>query len=107
MGAVPEAYPGMAALASGLGLETPRLVLRQFEERDLDPLAAMYADPETMRHLGTGATFSRGETWRAIGGMLGHWLCAATECGLSWNARPDWWSDALASSIPRIGRDSS
>jgi RimJ/RimL family protein N-acetyltransferase len=74
MGAYPEAYPGMAALASGLGLETPRLVLRQFEERDLEPLAAMYADPETMRHLGTGATFSRGETWRAIGVMLGHWL---------------------------------
>jgi RimJ/RimL family protein N-acetyltransferase len=68
------AYPGLAALAEGVGLETPRLVLRQFEERDLEPLAAMYADEETMRHLGTGATFSRAETWRAIGSMLGHWL---------------------------------
>ena len=67
-------YPGLAALASGHELETPRLVLRQFEERDLDPLAAMYGDPETMRHLGTGATASREETWRAIAGILGHWL---------------------------------
>ena len=67
-------YQGLAALGSGVGLETPRLILRQFREQDVEPLAEMYADPETMRHLGTGVTFSRGETWRAISGMLGHWL---------------------------------
>jgi RimJ/RimL family protein N-acetyltransferase len=69
-----SAFPGLSALASGLMLETPRLVLRQFDERDLEPLAAIYADAETMRYLGTGATLSRGETWRAIAGMLGHWV---------------------------------
>src|SRR6185436_6683815 len=63
-------YMGLAALASGVGLETPRLILRQFREQDVEPLAAMYADPETMRYLGTGVTFSRGETWRAISSML-------------------------------------
>jgi [ribosomal protein S5]-alanine N-acetyltransferase len=31
-------------------LETDRLVLRQFESRDLDPYAAMIGDPETMRY---------------------------------------------------------
>ena len=67
-------YPGLEALASGRKLETPRLILRHFEERDLDALAAIYADAETMRYLGTGATASREETWRAIGGILGHWL---------------------------------
>jgi RimJ/RimL family protein N-acetyltransferase len=67
-------YPGLEALASGHKLETARLILRQFEEQDLDRLAAIYADPETMQHLGSGATASREETWRAIGGMLGHWL---------------------------------
>jgi RimJ/RimL family protein N-acetyltransferase len=69
-----HAYPGLPALATGLQLETPRLVLRQFVEADLDALAAMYADPGTMRYLGDGRTFDRAETWRAINGMLGHWL---------------------------------
>jgi RimJ/RimL family protein N-acetyltransferase len=67
-------YPGLAALSTGLRLETPRLVLRQFEERDLDPLAAIYGDNETMQYLGDGRMLTRDETWRAIGGMLGHWL---------------------------------
>jgi RimJ/RimL family protein N-acetyltransferase len=69
-----HAYPGLPALAAGLRLETPRLVLRQIVEGDLDALAGIYADPQTMRYLGDGRTFDRGETWRAIGGMLGHWL---------------------------------
>ena len=72
--AVAPTYPGLPALATGLRLETPRLVLRQFIEGDLDALAAMYADPEVMRYLGDGRTFDRSETWRAISGMLGHWL---------------------------------
>jgi RimJ/RimL family protein N-acetyltransferase len=32
-------------------IETPRLVLRGWETRDLDPFAAMCADAEVMRHL--------------------------------------------------------
>jgi RimJ/RimL family protein N-acetyltransferase len=67
-------YPGLAALADGVSLTTPRLRLRQFVEADLDALAAIYADAETMQYLGAGATFTRPETWRAIASMLGHWL---------------------------------
>ena len=67
-------YPGLDALARDLRLETPRLTLRQFVESDLDALAAMYADAETMRFLGAGGTANRQETWRAIASMLGHWL---------------------------------
>jgi RimJ/RimL family protein N-acetyltransferase len=69
-----HAYPGLPVLATSLQLETPRLLLRQFVEDDLDALATMYADPETMRYMGDGRTFDRGETWRAISGTLGHWL---------------------------------
>lgn len=69
-----SAYPGLPALAEGVSLTTSRLLLRQFVEDDLDALARIYADPETMQYLGTGATFSRQESWRAIGSMLGHWL---------------------------------
>ena len=65
--------PGVAALAAAETHETARLRLRLFAGRDLDTLAAMYADAEAMRHIGEGKTLSRAETWRALAGMLGHW----------------------------------
>ena len=67
------ALPGAAALASGATLEAGRLRLRMFHEGDLDGLAALYGDAETMRHIGDGRVLTREETWRAIAGMLGHW----------------------------------
>jgi RimJ/RimL family protein N-acetyltransferase len=42
-------------------LTTPRLALRCLDESDLDSLAAMYSDAETMRFIGTGQTLDRGE----------------------------------------------
>ena len=54
-------------------LETERLRLRAFRNEDLDAYAAMCADPEVMRFLGTGVTLNRGETWRSMAGFLGHW----------------------------------
>ena len=54
-------------------IETERLRLRAFRNEDLDAYAAMCADPEVMRYLGTGATLSRADTWRSMAGFLGHW----------------------------------
>lgn len=54
-------------------LETERLKLRQFRESDLDAYAPMLADAETMRYIGTGEVMDRGEAWRSIAGILGHW----------------------------------
>jgi RimJ/RimL family protein N-acetyltransferase len=54
-------------------LDTPRLKMRAFREEDFQPYAAMCADPEVMRYLGTGATFRPDEAWRSIAAMLGHW----------------------------------
>lgn len=54
-------------------IETARLLLRPFRESDWEAYAALCADPEVMRYLGTGVTLSRDESWRAIAGMLGHW----------------------------------
>jgi len=54
-------------------LETERLRLRAFRNEDLDAYAAICADPEVMRYLGTGVTLNRHETWRAMAGILGHW----------------------------------
>jgi RimJ/RimL family protein N-acetyltransferase len=54
-------------------LETPRLRLRKFRESDWEPYAAMCADPDVMRYLGTGVTLSRDDAWRSIASILGHW----------------------------------
>lgn len=56
-----------------LTLETPRLRMRQFQPSDLDEYAAMCADDEVMRHLGTGVTLSRADAWRSMAAILGHW----------------------------------
>jgi len=41
-------------------IETPRLLLRSWREEDLDPFAALNADPEVMRHF--PSTLSRAES---------------------------------------------
>ncbi|MEX2115080.1 MAG: GNAT family N-acetyltransferase [Pirellulales bacterium] len=46
--------------------------MRLFCERDLDALAALYADGDVMRHLGDGKTLDRAATWRQIAQFLGH-----------------------------------
>ncbi len=61
-----------AAAPSGVMIETERLRLRMFEERDLDDYARMCANPEVMQHLG-GRPMTREETWRQIAVFLGHW----------------------------------
>lgn len=57
-------------------IETDRLLLRVFEPRDLDPIAAMCADPEVMAFFpdrldraGTEAFIARLEARRAAGGV--------------------------------------
>ena len=61
-------------------LETERLRLRPFRRSDFDAYAALYADPEVLRHLGGGmAPWDRGRAWRHLAFVMGHWqLCG---CG--------------------------
>jgi ribosomal-protein-alanine N-acetyltransferase len=47
-------------------LETERLILRHFTPDDLDDLAAIYADPDVMRYIGSGATKTREETVKVL-----------------------------------------
>jgi RimJ/RimL family protein N-acetyltransferase len=54
-------------------LETQRLILRAFDEKDFDAYAEMCADHEVMRYIGNGQTLSRFEAWRNMAMMLGHW----------------------------------
>src|SRR5262245_38654649 len=54
-------------------LETPRLILRMFREDDFEPYASLCADPEVMRYLSGGNTLRRGEAWRHMAMIVGHW----------------------------------
>ena len=54
-------------------LATGRLLLRAFREDDLEAFAAMSADPEVMRYIGTGDTVDRNAAWRTMAGFNGHW----------------------------------
>jgi RimJ/RimL family protein N-acetyltransferase len=54
-------------------LQTERLVMRGFGERDLDELAAINADPEVTKWVGDENGLSREDTWRRMAYWIGHW----------------------------------
>lgn len=54
-------------------LETDRLILRMFREEDFPQYAGFCADPEVTRFLGEGRPLNRGEAWRSMAMILGHW----------------------------------
>jgi RimJ/RimL family protein N-acetyltransferase len=54
-------------------LETDRLTLRMFREGDFEPYARICADPDVMRYLGEGKPLTRGEAWRQMAMIVGHW----------------------------------
>jgi ribosomal-protein-alanine N-acetyltransferase len=54
-------------------LETPRLRLRLFVADDWPAYAAICADAEVMRHIGSGQVESAEDAWRTLAAFLGHW----------------------------------
>jgi len=54
-------------------VDTPRLRLRAFRLGDLDAYAAMCADDEVMRHIGSGGAVGRDVAWRHLAMFLGSW----------------------------------
>ena len=61
-------------------LETERLLLREFQERDHDAYAAMCADAEVVRYIGDGAPSDRNAAWRQMATFNGHWTLRG--CGM-------------------------
>jgi RimJ/RimL family protein N-acetyltransferase len=53
-------------------LTTDRLLLREFRPVDLEPYAAMMADPQVGRFLMDGRPLSRSEAWRQMAMFIGH-----------------------------------
>jgi RimJ/RimL family protein N-acetyltransferase len=54
-------------------LEAERVRLRPLRGSDLEDYAALYADAEVVRHLGSGGTWDRGRAWRHMAFAVGHW----------------------------------
>ncbi|WP_238437262.1 MULTISPECIES: GNAT family N-acetyltransferase [unclassified Frankia] len=52
-------------------MATERLILRGWKPADIDPYAAMNADPEMMRH--EGGTFGQAATFRLVAELIGLW----------------------------------
>lgn len=63
---------GTPAIAEIPTVLTERLVLRGWQAADLEPYAAMNADPETMRYL--DGTFGMGGTERLVTHLIGMWV---------------------------------
>jgi RimJ/RimL family protein N-acetyltransferase len=67
-------------------LETPRLVLRTFEERDIVPFMRYRSDPEVARYQGWEAPYSYGQASQFVADMVarepgvpGQWIQIALE----------------------------
>jgi len=56
------------------GPQTARLRLRDFRLDDLDAYAAMCADEEVMRYIGSGGAVGRDVAWRHLALFLGAWV---------------------------------
>jgi len=56
-----------------LQIESSRLILRQYQQSDIDAYAEMLADPEVMKYVGTSEPQNRQTAWRSLATMAGHW----------------------------------
>jgi RimJ/RimL family protein N-acetyltransferase len=54
-------------------LETPRLLLRRWQDADLDGLAAVNAQPEVMRYIHDGRPLDRNATAERLAAYRRHW----------------------------------
>lgn len=54
-------------------VETPRLLLRPPEARDVQVMFEIHQDPEVVRHIGTGIPGDIAVAWRNVAIMIGHW----------------------------------
>jgi len=53
-------------------IETPRLILRTFQDTDWVDLHALFSDPECTRYT-IQRTLTEGESWRMLAALVGHW----------------------------------
>lgn len=54
-------------------IETERLLLRRWQDKDLEPYARMCAHPEVMRFIGAGSTLNREQSEEQVSRFVRHW----------------------------------
>lgn len=54
-------------------IQTERLLLRGLRADDLEAYVELMADPEVTRFLSDGRPLSRGDAWRQLAMIIGHW----------------------------------
>jgi RimJ/RimL family protein N-acetyltransferase len=54
-------------------VETPRLLLRPPEARDVQAMLEIHQNPEVVRYIGTGVAGDIAVAWRNVAIMIGHW----------------------------------
>lgn len=54
-------------------LETSRLLLRQFTEKDFPAFATMMANKDVTRFINMGQAMDSQQAWRTMAAILGHW----------------------------------
>lgn len=59
--------------ADAAPLETSRLLLRRWRSTDLEPFAAVNAQPEVMRYIHDGSTLDRAATAERLAAYQQHW----------------------------------
>jgi RimJ/RimL family protein N-acetyltransferase len=59
--------------ADAVPLETSRLLLRRWRSTDLEPFAAVTAQPEVMRYIHDGSTLDRAATAERLAAYRQHW----------------------------------
>jgi RimJ/RimL family protein N-acetyltransferase len=64
-------YPRNSMTAQSL--TTERLLLRRWREQDVEPFAAICADPEVMRYIGSGAVRSYEQTQASVAAFEQEW----------------------------------
>ncbi len=63
----------MTSSVDATSLETPRLLLRRWQDQDLDGFAAVNAQPEVMRYIHDGRTLDRAATAERLATYQRHW----------------------------------
>ncbi len=62
-----------ARLLQAPQLSTPRLLLRPHRICDFEAMAAMWADPETVRYIGDGKPIDQDAVWARLQRLAGSW----------------------------------
>ena len=85
---------------SRIVIETPRLLLREWEPEDVDDMCILSADPRVMRYITDGSPITRAQTEESISRLR-----MTSQIEMGWWLHPDLWGRGLATEAGRAAVD--